>query len=430
MQIKLTDKAREALLFAELIAWARKDSTIQADTLCFALLQQSKTTAAKVLAALKQRNLDQLWLLENNSQHLFKALGGKLALKFDKIPLGDSIYKALEKSYSDSLELGYEEEITTGLLLVEIIFDTKEFGDAVKHLEIDLAKLKQDLLSIAFDEDSLRSEVESGDENLSQFNRQVLSWLRDGNLTEDLMKSCGINDSKILVDRTTIKFIEYFSENQNKEIPGMKPSLTRGIREKARRDLEVIDSFVSAKNLPDAQPNLLGMYMNNPEEFILFFEDGFATGLEPEFMPYKDIQSIDVSLEDELEAGRAIASIAITRNDDVDVEVNIPTCTNDIPDVLALENFLYNAQEPQDISNIVTHFDYVTFLKRQNENLDLYYRLAYKTEELGQLGWDDVDCEDEEKGAQHTLLLRLLAVLVTVPVQTMSLSGFRSKLVS
>lgn len=427
MQIKLTDKAREALLFAELIAWARKDSTVQANTLCLALLQQSKTTAKKVLAALKEKNLDKLSLFENNAQHLFKALGGKLALKFNKIPLGDSIYKALEKSYSDSLELGYDEEITTGLLLLELIFDTKEFGDTVKHLKIDLAKLKQDLLSIAFDEDSLRREIESGDENLSQFNRRVLSWLREGNLTEDLMKSCGINDSEILADRKTIKFIEYFSENQNKEIPGMKPSLTRGIREKARRDLEVIDSFVSAKNLPNAQPNLLGMYMNNPEEFILFFEDGFATGLEPEFMPYKDIQSIDVSLEDELEAGRAIASIAITRDDDLDVEVNIPTCTNNIPDVLALENFLYNAQEPQDISKIVTHFDFVTFLKRQNENLDLYYRLAYKTEELGQLGWQEAD---EEKGAQHTLLLRLLAILVTVPVQSLSLSVSRSKLVS
>jgi len=431
VQIKLTDKAREALLFAELIAWARKDTCVQIDDLCFALRQQQNTTARKVASKLKESQLNRIGFMRSREGELFAKFAPSRSLEFYKIPLGDAIFKTLEKCAIECLDLGYEGDITTGQILAQILFDSIDFAKNLKEAEFEIDHFKSVLLSIAIDETAVNKEITAGNSTLSKFNRLALNWLRDGNLTDELKHSIGLDSAEFDFLRT-LQLIKYLGESDNREIPDIKPPYTRGIKEKTRRDLELIDSFVAARNLPEAEPGLLGIYMNNPQELILFYENQFVMvdGSQSASFKYSDLNTVETFYHEDDGNGKEVASIAIAGGDSFDFEMEIPARTNEIHDVFLLENFIENTREPQAISEIDSNTDFVAFLRRQNENMDLYYRLAYKTEELGQLGWNDVDCEDEEKGAQHTLLLRLLAILVTVPVQSMSLSVSRSKQVS
>lgn len=423
MQIKLTDKAREALLLAELVAWARQDTSVQLDDLSWALRQQHETTTEKLVLELEENDLDELHLLQVDIHNLQKTDRNR-ALKFEKIPLGDSIYKALEKAALESEERGLEGELSTGMIFCQMLFDSKDFAEKIKELKLDSDKLKSQLLSLAFDDSAFDDEIDAGHAALSRFNRQLLNWLRDGNLTEELLKKHGIEAGELLFNRTVQMLIQYLGEEENDEIPDIRPPLVSGIRDKARRDLVVADSFISAKNLPEPEPTLIGMFLNSAQEFILFYESycQISDGTQSIIVHYEGIQEIETFCQEELEAGTATATIAITYGDNMQVELEVPSCTGDIPDVFALDNFFEHARQPQSISTIESDADFVTFLKRQNNNLDLYYRLAYKTEELWQLGW-----WENEKGAQQTLLLRLLAILVTLPVQSVSVgsSGFR-----
>ncbi len=411
-QIKLTDKAREALLYAELIAWAQKHEFVEADDVRYALSLQEGTVAKKVLRKLQEIDLKDLHLDFDIDLDLRR----DAALQFAKIPLSDEMMKILETAALEASEFGYSEEINTGHLLLCILYSQKDFLNKLQDLKTDLVEYRLKLFSITADEKLVDKEIQSGHTTLSRFKRQVMSWLREGNLTEELLETHDIDLTVYSQSTITSKLLEFFNEEDNKEIPEKVPPLGNGIREKARRDLEVCDSYVSAKNLPNPEPDLIGMYIINSQDYILFYPDGFVySGVKDPFLfKYSDMEAIERNIHDEEKIlGKVEASIVITGSGEQEIEVEISACTNDIPDIYAIDEFLECAIAPQPISEIDTDWEYIRFLKRQNTNLDLYYKLAYRTEELFYLRlWD------REPTTEDTALFRLLAILATAPMHS------------
>lgn len=410
MHIKLTDKAREALLFAELIAWARNHAQVMEEDLLIALNEQ-RQTVAKSLHILKSDRFN----FETIDIALIPDIRKDAPLKFNKIPLCTEILNALDAAALENSQIAGANEINTGQLLIGYVFQNKQVLQTLRDLKTDVEEFKDKLLATACESRLIDDEIKAGHSTLSRFNRAVLNWLREENLNEQIKTECGFEESDLISRKTISKFLSFFTEKDNREIPDIKPPLKGGIKDKARRDLEVMDSFVAARNLPNPDPDLLGMYIFDPSQFLLFFENEmtYVSGESSQSIKYETISDLDYQLEeDENPDGKAIASLTVIYGDDLDFEVDVTAKTNDDPDVIALYNFLMNSVEPQSIIEIEGELDYLRFLRRQSKNMDLYYRLAYRTEELFSLTlWD------REPSEQDVILFRLVAAISTLPLK-------------
>ncbi|MDX2105133.1 MAG: hypothetical protein SFY67_01915 [Candidatus Melainabacteria bacterium] len=414
MQIKLTDKAREALLLAELVAWAKDHAQVEPTDLLMALCEQHNTAARAVFPLLMPEAID----FETRMLHR-GAIRESAPLHFTKIPLSNELQNALEAAALENLQLDITSEISTGALLIGYLFQNKDFLQTIENHKLGIEGYKYFCLELATR--FLDTEIEAGKSVLSEFKRKALNWLRDDNLTEQIKRVSNLTPETIFSKSTISKFLSFFIEDHKLEEPAFKPPLTSGIKEKARRDLEIIDSYVSAKNLPDPEHNMLGMYVLDPSQFLLFFEKEmtFVFGDSSQTIEYDKITDLKCIFDEhENKDEKAGGSLAITYGGDKDLEIDIIAKTNDVSDVFALHNFLLNAIQPQIISEINDEQSFNRFLNRQENNMSLHHRLSRRIDELWELGW-----WENEKGAEHIMLLRLLAILSTLPLRAVKPSA-------
>lgn len=414
MQIKLTNKAREALLLAELVAWAKDHAQVEPTDLIMALREQQNTTARAVFPLLMPEAIDfETRMLDR------RAIRESASLHFTKIPLSNELQNALEAAASENLQLDITSEINTGALLIGYLFQNKDFLQSIENHKLGIEGYKYFCLELATR--FLDTEIEAGKSVLSEFKRKALNWLRDENLTEQIKRVSNFSSETIFSKSTISKFLSFFIEDHKFEEPAFKPPLTSGIKEKARRDLEIMDSYLAAKNLPNPEHHMLGMYVLDPSQFLLFFEKEmtFVFGDSSQTIEYDKITDLKCILDEhEIKDEKANASLAITCGRDSDMEIEIIAKTNGVSDVFALHNFLMNAVQPQLISEINDEQSFNCFLNRQENNMNLHHRLSRRIDELWELDW-----WQNKKGAEHIVLLRLLAILATLPMQSVKPSA-------
>lgn len=399
---ELTLRTQEALLFAELVAWSQGHGQIEPNDLLSALHLQKQSIASD----LKKKIKDELRIAKCNypTELFYHHVMGKsnLTLNYKKIPLSGETQKILRDANVFALEFCEDGAINTGYLYLVCLLRDPRFislfqSEELKDITIEECTLKWlEYCSALYLKDK-----ECGDD-MTLINIRIFKWLRDGNMTDEILRTAGLTQQSnySAMPYTIFGTIEDdYKGNYAEKIPPLKS----GIRDKVRRDLDVMYSFVSAVNMPEAESDLLGIYMINQVDYILFFEDGFACSqaLDPVLLTYNSVKQIDV--ED--------SSFIISFDSGQAIELDIPGITEEMPDSYNLYQFIDSMKKPQDIFEIRSDLDLISFFKRQTEHLDIYDRLIWKLE-------NDMSLHGMEPDENHIVHFRFLALLYTQPFQS------------
>lgn len=394
---ELTQKAQEALLFAEYVAWSQGHKEIEIADLKMGLDLQRHSISFELKEKIKSAIRE---LKSNYPIELFKCqimAKSTMQLQFKKIPFAKETQKILCDANLFAIEFCELGVINTGYLYLALLLKDSRFISLFENEELENSTL-QDLTIkwIEFCSGLYLKDSERGDD-MTAINIRIFEWLRSGNLSQEILSSAGLSkDTKYSAMPYTVfgTIEDDYQGNYAERIPPLKG----GARDKARRDLDIMDSFVSASNLPEAEPDLLGIYMINQIDYFLFFEDGFQYSLSNAAHKYEAVKEIQIN----------DSVFEITFDNNQTLEMDVPGKTEELPDAYNLYQFIDSMKKPQPVSEIHSDLDLISFFKRQNEHLDLYDRLIWKLEnEMGLRGI--------KPDADHIIHYRFLALLYTKP---------------
>lgn len=407
----LTTQAREALLFAELVAWTQNHSSIDKSDLLGGICLQRGSIGKKLANKLNSEFFEVLGASFFSPPEHGEAV---VRFNFKKIPFNDEVLDILNSASALATEFSDDGKIHTGFILIACLLKIEEFTSLFVN-ETGEKSLKERLLKW-IEHCSFRylQNKETGDD-LTQTNIQILEWLRNGNLAPSLMKESGLEPDAVYSFRPCNIFKIF--EDDYKDYVELKPPLKSGIADKSRRELETMDNFVSASALQDSAPDLLGIYMDQDGSFILFFEESFALSDEESPIKYSEIESVDCQ-EIETDTGSYQGSLQITLSNKT-LQLQLPGYVGSWPDAYRIHDFLDSTLSPQSISEINSDLDLVSFFKRQNHRMDLYEKLCWKLNHDLCLWGEDPERED-------TALFRFMAILYTEAI-SVKIAGWQSK---